>query len=775
MASNRKRKAVNRRSPTASNQIASRGRRGWLLLILALYLLLALGFGAINPVFEAPDEHHHYFTTKAIVDSGRLPSVNDDAFTLAGQEASQPPLYYLLSAILIVPIDTSGAEDSLWPNPSVRLGDTSAAQNINAFVHRPAEGWPWQGHILAVHLERFLSTLIGLGTLLFIYGSGLLVWPKTPERALLATTMIAFLPQFTFLHGSITNDVLVTLLTTSAIWQLLRMWYGQVSSGRLLWLGLTIGLAILSKTAGLLLLPYSCGFLTLLFWRNCRREGSSIAVKSWLLDLAKVVVPALLLSGWLLWRNWQLYGDITAANQHLRFMGGDRAHTLGQVLAESSGLWISLFAVFGWFNVRPPEWVQFAWNSIVLVALLGVLLEAIRSIRQKARRQTLRETLRRGPGEWLNRPGFVAILLGIWVLLVYAGLIRFMLQINAGQGRLLFPALLPLALGLAYGLSRFRWRALQLAAPLLALTTSLYSLLVVIPAAYAPPPIIAETDIPPEAARLASDLGHGLELVAADIETEAVGPEDWLWMTLYWRANLVPEGADERESPEYVLELFGREDALAGKLQSYHGGGLLPASLWQAGEVIADRLAVQLEPETELPAMLRPNVKLVGEEASVDVGFVKAAPDTWPEMSDVILARLGDIELVSAALATSVAHPGEEVALELRWQVIKAPGRDLTTFIHLGDPAEPPLAQGDSPPLGGDYPTRLWAAGEVIDDSYVLSIPSDLPAGRYPIHVGLYDPDTGARLPLIVENERQPNDALFLGWLTVHHEQSESG
>jgi 4-amino-4-deoxy-L-arabinose transferase-like glycosyltransferase len=738
-------------------------QRVFLLLILGLYLLLALGYGALNPLFEAPDEHWHYFTAQTIRETGRLPQVADDPDPWTAQEAAQPPLYYVLGAAVLTPFDTAEARELIWPNPAVQLGDAGSPTNINAFVHGPSEAWPWRGYALGAHALRAMSAIFGLGTLLFIYGSALLVWPKAPTRALLAMAMIAFLPQFAFLHGSITNDVLIAFFTAAALWQLLRIWYGKASSGRLLWLGLTIGLAILSKTAGLLLLLYACGFLTLLFWRDSQREDSRVSPKSWLIDLGKVVIPALLLGGWLLWRNWQLYGDVTATSQILRFFGGDRAYTLGQVLGESSGLWISLFAVFGWFNVRPPEWVQIVWNGIVLVALLGVVLATIRSMMQPERRQELKETLLRGPWGWINRPGFVALLMGLWVLLVYAGLIRFMLQIHAGQGRLLFPALLPLALGLAYGLTRFRWRGIYVAAPLLALTTSLYSLLVVIPAAYALPPTITETQIPLQASRLDSDLGHGLELVAAEIETEVVGPEGWLWMTLYWRADPVPEG----ESPEYVLELLGQEDALAGKLQSYHGGGLYPAGLWLAGDVIVDRLAVQLDPEIDLPAMLRPNVKLVGEEASVDVGFVKAAPVTWPEMTDAILARLGDIELVSAGLATSTAGPGEEVAVELRWQVIEAPGRDLTTFVHLGDPAEPPLAQGDSPPIGGDYPTRLWAAGEVIDDSYRLTIPADLSPGRYPVHLGLYDPNTGERLPLIVEDTRQPNDAFFLGWLSV--------
>ena len=738
-----------------------------LLLILGLYFLLALGYGARNPLFEAPDEHWHYFTAQTIKETGRLPYVADDPDPWMAQEAAQPPLYYVLGAAILAPFDTGQARDLIWPNPAVRLGDAASPMNINAFVHRPAEEWPWQGYALGAHALRAISALLGVGTLLFIYVSGRLIWPQEPELALLATAMIAFLPQFAFLHGSITNDTLIVLLTAGALWQLLRLWYERLSSGRLLWLGLTIGLAILAKTAGLLLLLYACGFLTLLTWRDVRPGDRGSFFRSWLANLGIVVVPALLLGGWLLWRNWQLYGDVTATSQILRFFGGDRAYTLGQVFAESSGLWISLFAVFGWFNVRPPEWVQLLWNGIVLVAILGALLEAFRNLRHGAKRQELRETWRLGPGEWLNRPSFVALLLGIWVLLVYAGLIRFMLQIHAGQGRLLFPALLPLALALSYGLTRFRWRGIYLVAPLLALVTSFYSLAVVIPGAYALPPTIAEADIPVEASRLHSKLGNGLELVAAEVEREEIGPEGWLWMTLYWRADPAPEGAAEGDSPEYVLELLGRDDALAGKVQSYHGGGLYPAALWTPGEVVVDEVAVRLFPDTQLPAMLRPNVKLAGEVASVDVGFVKAALDSWPEMTDTVLAQMGGIELVSADLVPATAHPGEEVAVALRWQVKEAPGRDLTTFVHLGDPAEPPLAQGDSPPLGGDYPTRLWAAGEVIDDAYTLAIPQDLPPGRYPVHIGLYDPETGERLPLIVENTRQPNDAFFLGWLSI--------
>ena len=91
----------------------------------------------------------------------------------------------------------------------------------------------------------------------------------------------------------------------------------------------------------------------------------------------------------------------------------------------------------------------------------------------------------------------------------------------------------------------------------------------------------------------------------------------------------------------------------------------------------------------------------------------------------------------------------------------------LTTFVHLGDPSQSPLAQGDSVPLGGHYPTTLWAPGEVFSDTYELTIPLDLPQGLYPVHVGLYRPEDGSRQTLTVDGVRQPNDAYLAGWLEV--------
>lgn len=694
-----------------------------------VYLVLAVGYGLVNPLFEAPDEHHHYFVVEAIASTGRIPSVNaNQPDDWLGQEAAQPPLYYWLGAWLIRPIDTSHSRQELWPNPFVRLGDAGAPNNRNAFVHGPWEGWPWRGYALAAHLLRFFSAVIGLGTVLVVYESGRLLWPAAPQRATLAAGLMAFLPQFLFLHSAITNDVLVIFFCSLALWQLIWLWQQVGRPLRWVALGLTVGLAALSKTAGLALLAY----VGLVLWL---RPGS---FRQKLVTIVYVFVPAGLLAGWLLWRNWSLYGDPTATNQFILFEGASRL-TPWQIFSQNSGLWKSLVAVFGWFNVAAPAGVYLVWAGLAVVALIGGL-RATKS----------------------PKIPFPAGLLVLWCLVVYGALVSFMLRTPAGQGRLLFPAIGPMVWGLAYGLSQWPW-ATRLA-PLLAFSTALYCLLAVIPPAYALPQTLAE--VPAGATPIQLNLGQGVHLLAADLESDTAQPGETVWLTLYWQTN---ESLPLRPAPELVIELFGRQFALVGKWQGYHGGGLYPAGLWPAETIIVERVGVVLAAETVAPTQVQVQVRLANGEQVVPAGTFKLPAPPLLSPTQPPLAQLGDgLALTDLNLSQEMARPGQTITLTLAWQVLMAPGRDYTTFVHLGNPTQPPLLTGDQPPLAGDYPTHWWAAGEQItNDQYTLQLPTDLAPGSYPLWIGLYDPLTGQRLPLTIAGQRQNNDAFPAGIIQI--------
>jgi len=745
--------------------------KAWLTAILLLYLAITIGYGVANPLFEAPDEQLHYFTVQYVAETRRLPQVTATPDGWMGQEAAQPPLFYLLGALLISPVDTARAKEQVWFNPFVRLGDAAAPTNRNAFVHTPAEGWPWSGFSLAAHLLRVFVTLVGAGTLLCIYGSSRLVWPDQREHALTATALVAFLPQYNFLHASISNDPLIIFFCAAALWQLLYLWYRESNRLRLILLGVTLGLAILSKTAGLLLLLFAAGWLVLLALRDASDRLERLAplsrfVRLALRNLGWSLLPAVVIGGWLLWRNYGLYGDVTATNQFVQLAGGDRGYSLRQVLGESGGLWRSLFAVFGWMNIAPPAWVYLVWNGLIVTAIGGMLLALWRRIRAGAGNDPPSSLKDRGPvAQLLHASWLPALLLALWTVGVYAGLVMFMLRTPAAQGRLLFPALIPLSLGLAYGLTMYRRRIVLLAAALLALVTTVYCLLFVIPAAYAAPLPATEAQLPPEAARLDRPMGHDLELVAARMETAEALPGGQVWLTLYWRATEALSDAPNA-APELVIELFGREHDLVGKLQSYHGGGVYPANLWPAGAIVADHIGLQMDADMETPAAVAVQVRLVDGAEPVVAGIVKVGPPGRPAVPEQAVAQLGDaIELVKVSFTPETVRAGETVHISPTWRVISPPGQMLTTFVHLGDSSSPPVATADAQPLHGYYPTTLWETGEVIVDEYALTVPADLPPGRYPITMGMYHVD--GRLPLTVEGQRRPGDGFLVGWLTV--------
>src|SRR5688500_7256814 len=74
--------------------------------LLLAYLVLAVIYSVVTPIFEVSDELWHYPMVQYLATNGfSLPSPSPDA--LWRQEGGQPPLYYLAAALLTAPIDTS--------------------------------------------------------------------------------------------------------------------------------------------------------------------------------------------------------------------------------------------------------------------------------------------------------------------------------------------------------------------------------------------------------------------------------------------------------------------------------------------------------------------------------------------------------------------------------------------------------------------------------------------------------------------------------------------
>jgi hypothetical protein len=84
-------------------------------------------------------------------------------------------------------------------------------------------------------------------------------------------------------------------------------------------------------------------------------------------------------------------------------------------------------------------------------------------------------------------------------------------------------------------------------------------------------------------------------------------------------------------------------------------------------------------------------------------------------------------------------------------------------FVHLIDPTTGAIvAQDDAVPRRWTYPTPWWERSEVVEDTVPLSLDGVSP-GPYRLILGVYDPETGQRLPAYsADGERYPDDALPL-------------
>jgi hypothetical protein len=60
--------------------------------------------------------------------------------------------------------------------------------------------------------------------------------------------------------------------------------------------------------------------------------------------------------------------------------------------------------------------------------------------------------------------------------------------------------------------------------------------------------------------------------------------------------------------------------------------------------------------------------------------------------------------------------------------------------------------QQDNEPVNNKRPTPTWRPGEVIVDAYAMPTALNAPVGVYRLEIGLYNPVTGARLPVVDED-----------------------
>ncbi len=284
---------------------------------------------------------------------------------------------------------------------------------------------------------------------------------------------------------------------------------------------------------------------------------------------------------------------------------------------------------------------------------------------------------------------------------------------------------------------------------------------------------LRQFDLPPMQHTVNANFAGALTLLGYDLPRRRVQPGATFPITLHWRAeravgqnlivfnHLLDQAAVQRGGADRTPQLY------------------YTTLLWVPGEIVSDAYDVPVA-RTAPPGVYWLDVGLYPsgqptfslplfasgqplDRNSVRLGPLKVGgpppgvtiPEAHPQ-NPLNISFDNQITLLGFTLTS----PIDNSQLTLFWRADSPPPADYTVFIHLLDPFGNLVAQFDSPPAAGAYPTSLWDPGEIIADEHRLH---DLPPGRYTLQIGLYQPDTGERLTVA----GSPDGAVKLGEVEV--------
>jgi 4-amino-4-deoxy-L-arabinose transferase-like glycosyltransferase len=744
--------------------------RAALYAIYAAYVALAILYSVATPIFEASDELWHYPMVKHLADNGlALPVQNPAVPTTWRQEGSQPPLYYLIAAVLTSGIDTSDLEYVRRINPHADIGLVRPDGNVNMIVHRD-EAFPWQGTVLAVHVARFFSVALGLGTVIVTAQLARALFPNRPTVIVGATALNAFLPMFLFISGSVNNDNASNLLGNLLTLLIVKALTGREGSGirgipLYLALGVVTGLGLLAKLNIGFLVPLVA--LTLLV--------ISLRQKDWRpLVIGGAISGGLtiLIAGWWYLRNQQLYSDPTGLNVFLDIVGRRAIPAnAAQLWAERHSFTQAFWGFFGGVNVPLPEWVYLIFNVIGGAGMVGAVGYGLIRLQRGL-------SARRSAAIANALPHLITL---AWIAITFISYLRWTSETPASQGRLIFGALSSICVWLALGLTwplPVRLRPLVMGGVVaFFIGAAALAPFTIITPAYAKPETLQSSEA---AAVFQAPNDGAFGLQDARVVSESVQPGGYVELELDWQI----ERQASRDWSLFVHLLTPGEQVIISQRDVYPGSGTLATSDLAAGYAWRNRIAVPVPPAAYAPMMLDialgwyhlptgDRMQTADGEETVIIGSVELQPR--PSELDVpnpLSINFGEqIELVGYSLSDLTPAAGELVELTLYWRGLRPVERDYVVFAHILNPTTLTIYAGsDAQPAGWTRPTSTWIPGEIVEDKHTLTVNPDTPPGIYELEIGLYlqEPDGSfPRLRVVTPDGGQADNYAYLSRVRV--------
>jgi 4-amino-4-deoxy-L-arabinose transferase-like glycosyltransferase len=173
------------------------------------------------------------------------------------------------------------------------------------------------------------------------------------------------------------------------------------------------------------------------------------------------------------------------------------------------------------------------------------------------------------------------------------------------------------------------------------------------------------------------------------------------------------------------------------------------------------------------------NVGMVGLALVILFGYLRPAyarPAGLPADAAIpnpVNARFDSlVTLLGYEMSPAAIRPGEPLDVTLYWEVTGQPPGDYLLFVHLVDEVGTMVAQRDTHPGLGNFPTSQWRPGNRFVETIRVYTPETAYAPEtVTVQVGLYAP--GAyRLAVSSEDGKPLGDSLSLGVVTLAEKDS---
>jgi 4-amino-4-deoxy-L-arabinose transferase-like glycosyltransferase len=397
----------------------------WLFFILMVYLGVGSLYAALVPAWQSPDEPAHYNYVRQLA-NGFFPIMEPSDY-------NQDYISEVVSSKFDPQYDVSIITYEDWQPPLYYLLLTPVFVLTN-------------GSLLAL---RLTSLLIGAGAVILAYAVGVQVYPMQRWVGLTTAVFVAFLPQNLSILASVNNDSLTELLIAATLLVLIQ-WVSSKNANWRLWderkylliLGFIIGLALLTKLSAYLLVPLAGVALLGRYWGR----WDDIFPSSVLL-----FAPAFLMGSVWWGRNLIVYNGIDP----FAMLAHDGA-VVGQTRTAE---WILQFGLngtiqrflqttfnsfwgqFGWMAVPMPAWIYQPLLIFSAIVVLGLVLKSI-----------LGSILQVDQDRMVHASTLSPFLLVLMLMLTLGMHIYYNITFVQHQGRYLFPALIPIGIGIALGL-----------------------------------------------------------------------------------------------------------------------------------------------------------------------------------------------------------------------------------------------------------------------------------------------------------------------------------